>query len=72
MNTVSEIFKGLFDIAALLISLAVLAVLVENAGGTSQVLGSASSGFSDVLSTAMGHSSGFGGLSTSGVGGVLP
>lgn len=71
MNTVSEIFKGLFDIAALLISLAVLAVIVENAGGSSQVLNAASSGFSGVLATAMGQGGGLH-LSSAGVGGVLP
>ena len=42
MNSVSELFKGLFDVAALLISLAVLAVLVTNAQGTSSEIGRAS------------------------------
>ena len=73
MNTVSELFKGLFDIAALLISLAVLAVLIDNASGTSSVIRSASSGFGNVLSTAMGQ--GGGGLGMSGIingSGIIP
>ena len=58
MNSVSELFKGLFDVAALLISLAVLAVLVTNAQGTSSVIQSATGGFAALLHTAMGQGGG--------------
>lgn len=61
MNSVTELFKGVFEIAALVVSLAVLAVLVQSSG-TPKVIQSASSGFEGILSTAMGRSGGAGGF----------
>ena len=58
MNSVTQLFAGIFEIAALLVSLAVLAVLIKNASGTASVIQASSSGFSDVLATAMGNSGG--------------
>lgn len=59
MNSVQQLFAGIFEIAALVVSLAVLATLVTNAQGTATVIGAASGGFSDVLRTAMAQSGGF-------------
>lgn len=54
MNSVNEIIRALLEIAGLVISLAVLAVILQSQN-TSNVISSSSKGFSDVLKTAMGQ-----------------
>jgi hypothetical protein len=57
-NSVTQLFSGVFEIFALVISLAVLATLVTNASGTSQVIQASTSGLSGLIRTAMGQSGG--------------
>ncbi len=47
-------WAGVFGIAAAIVSLAVIATLVRNAGGTSQIIGATTSGFADTLRAATG------------------
>ena len=47
--------KDLTEIAALLIGVALVALLVMNAGGTSAIIGTASQGFGGLLSTVEGQ-----------------
>ena len=54
MNTVSELFRNLTEIAALVISLAVLAVILQSPN-TSSVVKTSGQSFSQVLQTAMGQ-----------------
>jgi PRD1 phage membrane DNA delivery len=68
MNSVNELFKDIFEIAALVVSLAVLAVILQSPN-TSNVIGSATGGFSNVLGTAMGKGGGGGGNLFGGLGG---
>lgn len=58
MNSVNQLFSGVFEIAALVVSLAVLAVLVKSPN-TGNVIKSGAGGFSEILSAAMGNSGGF-------------
>jgi hypothetical protein len=46
---------GLFGVAAAIVSLAVIATLVKNAGGTSQIIDSSAGGFASVLRAAQGN-----------------
>lgn len=49
--------KDLTEIAALLIGVALVALLVMNAGGTSGIISTASQGFGNLLSTVEGQGS---------------
>lgn len=51
-----SIFRDLTAIATAMIGVAMIAVLVQNAGGTASVISAAASGFSTALGTAMGTS----------------
>ena len=65
--------KDLTEIAALLIGVALVALLVLNAGGTSAIIQSGTSGFGGLLSTVEGTGSpGTFGLSSSYMGMYLP
>jgi len=64
MNSVNELFRGLIEIAGLIVSLAVLAVILQSSN-TSSVLTSSGTAFSNVLKTAMG-STGSGGMLSNG------
>ena len=72
MNTVSEIFRSLAEIGALLISLAVLAVILQSPN-TGSVIQSAAGGFAEDLAQAenIGGGTGLGhfGIGSSGMGG---
>lgn len=52
--------RDLVEIAALLIGVALVALLVSRASGTSQVIGAATSGFNTLLQTVTLQGSGFG------------
>lgn len=54
----SGFLAGVFGLAATIVSLAVIATLVKNAGGASQIITSSSQGFGSVLTAAMGGGSG--------------
>lgn len=58
--------KDLTEIAALLIGVALVALLVLNAGGTSAIIQSGTTGFGGLLSTVEG-TGGFGGLGSIGM-----
>lgn len=60
MNPVSPIFRDLSEIAAAMISLALISMLVVNSQGTSTVVGAVSKGFSGVLATATFQQNPFG------------
>jgi hypothetical protein len=47
-------WAGVFGITAAIVSLAVIATLVRNAGGTAQIIQSATGGFADTLRAAQG------------------
>jgi hypothetical protein len=51
----NDIVSDVTSILMSIIGVAILAVLVKNAGGVAQVIESASSGFSKALGTAMGN-----------------
>jgi hypothetical protein len=67
--------KDLTEIAVLLVGVALVALLVLNAGGTSAIIGTGTSGFANLLSTVEGNS-GFGNMgaqmSTPMMGGMIP
>ena len=66
--------KDLTEIAGLLIGVALVALLVMNAGGTSALIGTGSKGFAGLLSTVEGQGLGFsslGGLGSFGGSGSL-
>jgi len=54
MNSVNELFRGLFEIAALVVSLAVLAVLLQSSN-TSSVIQAGGNAFSTSLQAGMGN-----------------
>lgn len=74
MNSVNELFRNLAEIAALIVSLAVLAVILQSPN-TSSVIGTSAQGFSRILGTAENINAGSGtglgnfGLGASGLGG---
>ena len=47
--------KDLTEIAVLLVGVALVALLVLNAGGTSAIIGTGTSGFANLLSTVEGQ-----------------
>ena len=57
MNSVNELFRALAEIAALVISLAVLAVILQSPN-TSSVISATAGGFEGVLGTAENINSG--------------
>lgn len=74
MNSVNELFRALAEIAALVISLAVLAVILQSPN-TSSVISSTAQGFEGVLGTAENINAGSGtgvgghfGIGASGIG----
>ncbi len=67
-NSVNELFGGVFQIAALVVSLAVLAVLINGGSNTAGIIRSSAAGFSDILRTASGGGSNGVGFSGGGVG----
>ena len=62
MNGFDELVKNGTSIVASIISLAILGVIIRNASGTVNILNASASGFSKVLSTAMGGSSSISGV----------
>jgi hypothetical protein len=62
MNGLDEIIKNGTSIAASIIGLAILGTIIRNASGTVNILNATSTGFSKVLSTAMGGSSSISGV----------
>jgi hypothetical protein len=56
----NEIMKDLSGVAMAIMGVAILAVLVSKNNNTSQVIGSAASGFGSVLGVAMGAAAGSG------------
>jgi hypothetical protein len=67
-NSVNDMFGGVFQIAALVVSLAVLAVLINGGSKTAGIISSAAGGFSEILTSASGGGSN--GMSFGSVGGV--
>lgn len=53
-----EIAKDITSILVLIVGVATIAVLVQNASGTASVIQAGASGFSQALSTAMGTGNG--------------
>ena len=67
-NSVNELFSGVAQIAALVVSLAVLAVLINGGSNTAGIISSTASGFSEVLQSASGG--GQNGLTGGSIGGI--
>lgn len=53
-----EIAKDVTSILVLIVGVATIAVLVQNASGTASVISAGAQGFSTALSTAMGNGNG--------------
>lgn len=65
-----EIAKDVTSILVLIVGVATIAVLVQNASGTASVIQAGASGFSTALSTAMGNGGGGFGGSAMGIPGI--
>lgn len=48
----NDFLAGAFGLAATIVGLAVVALVIKNASGTSQVIGATSTGFANVLTAA--------------------